>query len=337
MAILALRMAGGRVDEDGRRTGGALPSVSRRVVVTLVAAVVAVAAIAAGVALGEVPLADIAPKILRDIRLPRVVIGIAVGAMMAGSGVILQRILRNPIAEPAIVGIVPGAALAAVLASVLAPGILGIGVATAAFLGGIATFGIVYAISWRGGIDPVRLALVGVALGIGCNAALDLVLIRNDGYITEALAWLIGTLYGSSWADLPLVLPGVLALPLVWLAGRQLDLLAIGDATPRVLGMRLERTRLGLLLLAVLLASSSVAVAGEIAFVGLIAPHAARMLANGSTRATLPVAILIGIILVVGADTLGRSLIPPFQIPAGIFTALIGAPFFAFLLWRTSR
>ena len=130
---------------------------------------------------------------------------------------------------------------------------------------------------------------------------------------------------------------GLAFLPLVWLAGRQLDLLAIGDATPRILGMRLERARLGLLLIAVLLASSSVAVAGEIAFVGLVAPHAARMLAPGSTRSILPLAVLIGVVLVVGADTLGRSLIAPFQIPAGIFTALIGAPYFAFLLWRTPR
>jgi iron complex transport system permease protein len=232
---------------------------------------------------------------------------------------------------------VPGAAVAAVIATVVLPVGSGVGVAAAALVGGVVAFGVVYAISWRGGIDPVRLALVGIAVGIGCNAALSLILIRTDGYISEALAWLVGTLYGSSWGDLPLVLPALATVPIVWLAGRQLDLLAVSDTTPRILGMRLERTRLALLAIAVLLAASAVAVAGEIAFVGLVAPHAARMLAPGSSRAVLPLAATIGVVLVVGADALGRSLIPPFQIPAGIFTALLGAPYFAFLLWRTAR
>lgn len=337
MAILALRMAGGRVDDDGRSSGGTLPPVRRRVVLTAVAVVLAILTVGLGVVIGEVPLADLAPPILWDIRLPRVVIGAAVGAIMAVSGVILQRILRNPIAEPAIIGIMPGAALAALVASVVGLVGSGFGLSMAALVGGLAAFGIVYAVSWRGGIDPVRLALVGVAIGIGCNAALSLVLIRADGWITEALAWLIGTLYGSSWADLQIVGPALALIPFVWIAGRQLDLLAVSDATPRVLGMRLERVRLALLGLAVILASASVAVAGQLAFVGLIAPHAARILIPGTTRSTLPLAMLLGVILVVGADTLGRSLIPPFQIPAGIFTALVGAPYFAFLLWRTPR
>ncbi|MEV0291585.1 MULTISPECIES: iron ABC transporter permease [unclassified Kribbella] len=272
-----------------------------------------------------------------DQRFPRVVAAVLCGAALAIAGTTVQAVCRNPLAEPGILGITGGAGVGAVITLVLLPAAsiwLLSGVAAVAAL---ATFALVYVVSWRGGLSSDRLVLIGVGVSSGATAIITLLIVATDPWnLSLAMTWLSGSTYGRT---LPQVVPVALALlvltPLIVHSRRELDLLALDDDVPRILGVRLERQRLTALLCAALLTAAAVSAIGVVGFVGLVAPHAARALVGGRHNRILPVAALLGAILVSVSDSLGRTLLAPAQIPAGLLTALIGAPYFVYLLWRT--
>jgi ABC-type Fe3+-siderophore transport system permease subunit len=272
-----------------------------------------------------------------DQRFPRVLAAVLCGAALAIAGATVQAVCRNPLAEPGILGITGGAGVGAVVTLMVLPSAgtwLLSGVASAAALG---TFALVYLVSWRGGLSSDRLVLIGVGVSSATTAVITFVIVYSDPWnISMAMTWLSGSTYGRT---LPQVIPVALALlvltPMIVLARRELDLLSLDDDVPRILGVRLERARLLALVCAALMTAAAVSAIGVVGFVGLVAPHAARALVGGRHSRLLPVAALLGAVLVSVADSLGRTLLAPAQIPAGLLTALIGAPYFVYLLWRT--
>ncbi|MFD2792177.1 iron ABC transporter permease [Promicromonospora vindobonensis] len=280
-----------------------------------------------------------------DERAPRVLASVVAGAALALAGTMVQATARNPLAEPAILGITGGAGLGAVIVVTAVAGTAwGNGIAAsngamlvAAVCGGLLAFGIVYLLAWRGGLHADRLVLVGIGLGYLTTALTTFLLLNSDPWNTPRIyTWLSGTTYGRNFSQiLPVVVVLALAVPLAVLVRRELDLLAVDDDTPRLVGVRLERSRLLVLAVAAVLAATSVTAVGVVGFVGLVAPHAARALVGGRHARVLPVAMLLGAVLLGLADVLGRTVIAPAQLPAGLAVALLGAPYFVWLLGRS--
>ncbi|MEJ2861808.1 iron ABC transporter permease [Actinomycetospora flava] len=326
-----------------RRGRGAL------VTVLLVAAAATLAAAIGGALLGDAKLllGDVAnwfagrsgPVVtyVLDARIPRVLAALTAGAALAVAGTVIQATCRNPLAEPGIIGVTGGAGLGAVLAITLVPTAGAAGVAGAAFGGAAIATVLVFGLAARSGLDSDRLVLVGVGVSAATAALTTLIIVLSDPYdVGKALTWLSGSTYGRSLADVaPVVLALLLLGPLIWRSRRELDLVAVDDDTPRIVGVRLEHSRPLMLGLACLLTATAVSAVGVIAFVGLVAPHAARALVGARHARVLPVAALLGALLVSVADTIGRTVIAPGQLAVGLVTALVGAPWFVWLLWRS--
>lgn len=272
-----------------------------------------------------------------DARLPRVVGALAAGSALAVAGTIVQGVSRNPLAEPGLLGITGGAGVGVVAVITLKPGAGIWTVAAAAAIGALTAFAGVYGLSARGGLSTDRLVLIGIGVWSGSMAVVTVILIMTSPWnLALALTWLSGSTYGRTLPQIIPVLVALVAVLPVAIAGhRRLDLMALDEDTPRLLGMALGRDRLVSLICAVLLTAAAVSAVGVIGFVGLVAPHAARALVGSHHRRALPVAALLGAALVSVADTVGRSVIAPGQIPAGLVTALIGTPYFLWLLWKT--
>ncbi|WP_406055990.1 iron ABC transporter permease [Streptomyces sp. NBC_01077] len=273
-----------------------------------------------------------------DTRVPRVLAALFAGAALALAGTLVQAVTRNPLAEPGILGVSGGAALGAVLLVTTVPAAGTWGVAGAAFAGAAVSSVLVFGLAARGGFQQNRLVLVGFGVATGASALISLLIILTDPFnATKALTWLSGSTYGRTLPDvLPLAV--ILAVGVVVAAARrtELDLVSLDEDTPRLLGLSLGRGRLGFLVLAVLL-SAAVAAAGTIGFVGLVAPHAARALVGRQHARVVPVAVLLGAVLVCTADLVGRTVIAPAQLGAGLMTAVIGTPYFLHLLVRSRR
>ncbi|MER7722092.1 iron ABC transporter permease [Streptomyces flaveolus] len=274
-----------------------------------------------------------------DTRVPRVLAALCAGAALALSGTLVQAVTRNPLAEPSVLGVSGGAALGAVLLVTTAPVAGGWAVAGAAFAGAGVTAFVVFGLAARGGFQQNRLVLVGIGVAAATTALISLVIVLTDPFnATKALTWLSGSTYGRGMPDvLPVAL--VLAVGTVVAVARrtELDLLSLDEDTPRLLGLSLGPGRLGFLVLSVLLSATAVACAGTIGFVGLVAPHAARALVGRRHVRVVPVAMLLGAALVCTADLLGRTVIAPAQLGAGLMTAVIGTPYFLYLLVRSRR
>jgi ferric hydroxamate transport system permease protein len=270
-------------------------------------------------------------------RAPRVVAALLAGASLALAGAAIQAVARNPLAEPGIIGVAGGAGLGAITMITLVSGVGFWTQAGFAGLGAALAITLVFAMAARGGFASERLVLIGFAVQAGTQALITLLITLSDPWNeTKALTWLGGSTYGRSFEHLvPMALALLLVVPVLVRARGELDLLSVDDETPRVLGVHVPRSRLLLLTCAVLLTGAAVAGVGVIAFVGLVAPHAARVIVGRRHARTLPVAALIGGILVCVADTVGRTVIAPAQLPAGLMTALIGAPYFVWLLYRS--
>ncbi|MBM0125148.1 iron ABC transporter permease [Pimelobacter simplex] len=275
-----------------------------------------------------------------DERAPRVAAAVLGGAALALSGALVQATCRNPLAEPGILGITGGAGVGAVVV------VTGAGVSQAAsnsailvgaVVGALVSFALVYGLSWRHGLNADRLLLIGIGTWYGAAALTTFLLVRSNPWDTPRIyTWMSGTTYGRTFEQvLPVAVVLTLALPLAWLVRRELDLLALDEDTPRLVGVRLETVRLVVLLTAALLAATSVAAVGVVGFVGLVAPHLARALVGGRHARSVPVAVLVGAVLLGLADLVGRTVIAPAQIPAGLVVALIGAPYFVYLLARS--
>ncbi|MFI2780432.1 iron ABC transporter permease [Streptomyces sp. ALB3] len=274
-----------------------------------------------------------------DTRVPRVTAAVLAGGALALSGTLVQAVTRNPLAEPGVLGVSGGAGLGAVLlvTTVQSPGSWE--VAGAAFGGAAVTAAFVFGLAARGGFRQNSLVLLGVGVSAAAAALISLVIVLSDPFdTTKALTWLSGSTYGRNMPDVvPVAVVLAVGAVLAVVRRRELDLVALDEDTPRLLGLGLPRTRLGFLVVAVLLAATAVAAAGTIAFVGLVAPHAARALVGKRHARVVPVALMLGGVLVCLADLAGRTVIAPAQLGAGLMTAVIGAPYFVYLLVRTRR
>ncbi|WP_371636944.1 iron ABC transporter permease [Streptomyces zaomyceticus] len=272
-----------------------------------------------------------------DTRVPRVSAALFAGAALALAGTLVQAVTRNPLAEPGILGVSGGAALGAVLLVTTVPMVGSWGVAGGAFAGAAVSSVLVFGLAARGGFQQNRLVLVGFGVATGASALISLLIILTDPFnATKALTWLSGSTYGRTPTDvLPLAVVLVVGLIVAVARRTELDLVSLDEDTPRLLGLNLGRGRLGFLVLSVLLSATAVAAAGTIGFVGLVAPHAARALVGRQHARVVPVAVLIGAVLVCTADLVGRTVIAPAQLGAGLMTAVIGTPYFLYLLVRS--
>ncbi|MHC5257607.1 iron ABC transporter permease [Streptomyces sp. UC4497] len=350
IVVLALRLRD--TGQAARPPHARVAARSRRAFLLVVACAVALLAVAAVVAVlagslwlrtGDIVLwaQGLAPDLIGqalDDRVPRVTAAVFAGAALGLAGCIVQGAVRNPLAEPGVLGITAGAGLGA--ASVVTSGLPGgrpvlIVVAVAA---GLATFAVVALLSWRGGFLPDRFVLIGIGCGYGLSAVTTFLLLRADPYNTPRIfTWLSGTTYGRTFPDVvPVAVALALALPVLLAMRERLDLLAVDEDTPRIVGVKVERTRFTALAIAAVLAALSVVAVGVVGFVGLVAPHLARSLVGARHGRAIPVAMLLGAVLVCVADAIGRTLVAPAQMPAGLMIALVGAPYFVWVL-RKSR
>ncbi|WP_226037566.1 FecCD family ABC transporter permease [Aquibacillus saliphilus] len=275
--------------------------------------------------------------VINTLRLPRVSLGFMVGAALGVSGLILQGIIRNPLASPDIIGITGGASVGAIIFIVSFMGTVSVQwLPLAALLGAAIVAVFTYAMSWKDGVTPIRLVLIGIGVAAAMNALTTMMIVLSDTYSTStAYLWLTGSLYAAKWQDVNSMLPWiVIFIPLTLLFSRIVNVKQLGDDIATALGVRVQLYRMLLLFISVALAGSAVAYAGGIGFVGLIAPHIARMIANRSFAVLVPITALIGGIIVVLADLVARTAFLPLDIPAGVFTSGIGAPFFIYLLYK---
>ena len=272
--------------------------------------------------------------IINTLRLPRTIVAFLVGVGLAIAGTITQGITRNPLAAPEIIGVNAGATLAAVSLLVLLPNTPVSLLPFAAFGGALTVALLIYLLAWQGGSSPVRLILVGIGFELIVGALTDIMITFGEiNTVSQALVWLAGSVYGRTWSQVYSLIPWIIIFgAIALLLTRELNTLNLGDEVARGLGSRVEWQRGLLLLTSVALAGASVATAGAVGFVGLMSPHLGRQLVGASHQGLLPVSAIIGGMLVVIADLLGRVLFAPLELPCGIITAAIGAPYFVYLL-----
>ena len=272
---------------------------------------------------------------LMEYRLPRAVLAILLGGALAISGVLVQSVVRNPLASPDILGINNAAGLVAVSVLMFLPNLAFYWMPIFAFLGGVLSFVILWIVCGFN-FRPIKMAIIGVALSALWAAISHYLMLTNPVEINTAMLWLTGSLWGRSWSYLNVVLPWlVVLLPLPFIFCRDLDTLGLGENKASTLGVTVNKVQISVLVLAVALSTTAVAICGPIAFLGLVAPHLARRLVGGRHRILLPAALIIGALLLQLSDILARVIDPPTELPAGILTAIIGAPYFFYLLMRT--
>jgi iron complex transport system permease protein len=273
-------------------------------------------------------------NIIWKLRIPRTLIAGLVGMCLSVSGCILQSVMKNPLASPTIIGVNAGAGLAAAVTLVLLPEMEYL-LTPAAFFGAFATTWIIYIISWKDGIKPLRMVLAGVAISSIISAIINTILIFYPDRITNQISFTIGSLSTKMWSDFRILLPyAVIGLIIAIVYSKKLNILLLGDEIASNLGINIERTRIILIAVASLLAASAVSIVGMLGFVGLIIPHMTRLIVGSDNRFLIPASALTGALVVMVCDTLARIVAKPMEIPVGIIMSLIGAPFFLFLLRR---
>ncbi|MDO3679469.1 FecCD family ABC transporter permease [Paenibacillus ehimensis] len=271
-------------------------------------------------------------KIVMNLRVPRVLVGMLTGACLAAAGALLQGVMKNPLADPGIIGVSAGGGLAAIMAMIVFPQLSYL-LPALAFLGALITSVVIYALAWNKGASPLKIILAGVAINALLGAVTNGLMVTYSDRVQAVLPWLAGGLSGRSWHHLQFMAPyAITGLALSVLAIKPANLLLLGDDAAKLLGQKVEVQRLLLILLSSLLAGAAVSVAGLVGFVGLVVPHAIRLLAGEDYRFLLPLSIAGGAALVVLADTIARSWFDPIELPVGILLAGLGAPFFLFLL-----
>jgi iron complex transport system permease protein len=281
--------------------------------------------------------------VLVDFRLPRMILSLLIGAGLAVSGAILQGVTKNDLADPGILGINTGAGFMVILFIYLFQGsmnsvsTLGIFLMPLfALVGAVIAAFLIYVLAWKKGIDPVRLILVGIGVNSGFGAAIVIFQLKmNPQDFMQAAVWLSGDIWGANWKFVTILAPLILLLlPFALYKAHTLNIMNLGDQVAKGLGIRVEKERRLLLLAAVALAGFSVAAGGGIAFLGLVAPHIAKRLIGPKHQLFLPITALLGSFLLLLADTIGRNLLAPTQIPVGIVVAIFSAPYFIFLLMK---
>ncbi|MCT7356377.1 iron ABC transporter permease [Streptomyces sp. 15-116A] len=293
------------------------------------------------IGLGGTELDRIAESVLWNVRFPRIVLALLVGASLGCAGALMQGVFGNPLAEPGVIGVSSGAAVGAVAAIALGLNFLGTWTVPAlAFFAGLATVLLVYAMARSGGrTEVVTLILTGIAVNAFAGALIGLFLFFADtAAINQITFWQLGSLSQATWPKVLAVLPcAALGLAVAPLYARRLDLLALGERPARHLGVDVERLRIVLVLVIALLTAAAVSVSGIIGFVGLVVPHLLRMAAGPGHRFLLPGSALLGALVLLAADLTARTVAEPAELPLGVLTALLGSPFFFWLLRRTRR
>jgi iron complex transport system permease protein len=281
--------------------------------------------------------------VLVDFRLPRMLLALVIGAALAVSGAILQGVSKNDLADPGILGINSGAGFAVILFIYFFQGSMN-SVSTVgiflmplfALMGAVAAAFIIYILAWKRGIDPVRLILVGIGVNSGFAAVIIIFQLKmNPQDFMQAAVWLSGDIWGANWKFVSIICPLILLLlPFAFYKSHVLNLLNLGDQVAKGLGIRVERERRLLLLVAVALAGFGVAAGGGIAFLGLVAPHISKRIMGPKHQMFLPVTALLGSLLLLLADTIGKNILAPTEIPVGIVVAILSAPYFIYLLMK---
>lgn len=272
--------------------------------------------------------------IIWNIRFPRNIVGALVGADLAVSGAILQAVMKNPLADPGIVGVSSGAGLAGVLMLIFFPE-MSLLLTPVAFVGAMAAAAIVYILAWKNGIRPARIILAGVAVSTFLGSGISALLVFYADRVQGALLWMVGGLSARSWPQAEALFPyTVIGLLLAFAGAKSLTILSLGDETARNLGLPVEKVRICMTAVGALLAAGAVSIAGLIGFVGLIVPHIVRLMIGSDYKYLIPASAVLGGGIMVLCDTVGRVAFAPIEIPAGIIMAFIGAPFFLFLLRR---
>lgn len=338
-----------RMRSRGERVALLLPV--RSLVVLLGLAVTLLAVIGVSVANGSypVPLADVLAAltgaatadpqmalIVQEFRLPRTLAAALAGVLFAVSGASLQAVTRNPLADPSLVGVSQGAGAAVLVVLVAWPGMSSSAVPLAAVLGAFAVAGVMYALAGRDGGNTIRFILTGIGVGAFLGAVSSLLITYGDlERVMTAMVWLAGSVHAAGWGDVALLAAwAALMLPVMLSASRGLNALLLGEATAAGLGLPVRRALVITVAAAVAAAAGAVSVVGTLGFVGLVAPHVARLLVGERQGSLIVASALVGAVLVAAADAVGRLAFAPIQIPAGIVTALIGVPYFIALLWQ---
>ena len=284
--------------------------------------------------LGNVQTTD--EMVIWNIRFPRNIVGALVGANLAVSGAILQAVMKNPLADPGIVGVSSGAGLAGVIMLIFMPE-ASILLTPVAFVGAMLSAAAVYALAWKNGIRPTRIILAGVAVSAFLGSGISALLVFYSDKVQGALLWMVGGLSARSWPQVETLFPyTILGLVLALAGCKALTILSLGDETARGLGVPVERVRFSMTAVAALLAAGAVSVAGLIGFVGLVVPHIVRLIIGTDYKYVIPGSAILGAGVLVFCDTLGRVAFSPKEIPAGNNMAFLGAPFFLYLLRRSS-
>lgn len=274
--------------------------------------------------------------VIWNIRFPRNIVGALVGANLAVSGAILQAVMKNPLADPGIVGVSSGAGLAGVMMLIFMPE-ASLLLTPVAFVGAMLSAAAVYALAWKNGIRPSRIILAGVAVSAFLGSGISALLVFYSDKVQGALLWMVGGLSARSWPQVEALFPyTVLGLILALSGCKALTILSLGDETARGLGVPVEKVRFSMTAVAALLAAGAVSIAGLIGFVGLVVPHIVRLIIGTDYKYVVPGSAILGAGVLVFCDTLGRVLFSPIEIPAGIIMAFLGAPFFLFLLRRSA-
>jgi iron complex transport system permease protein len=283
--------------------------------------------------------------VVQSFRLPRIIIALLAGMSLAIAGALLQGMVRNPLASPDIIGITGGAGAAVV-------GFLAIfsdennaltvsiqWLPLAAFMGAAVVAFLVYFLAWKNGVSPVRLVLIGIGISALMQSIITMLMILGPIFrASQANIWITGTVNASNWKDVYILFPWtIILIAIAFILSRNVNIQELGEEIATGVGGHLQRQRLMLLTLATALVGGAVAFAGGIGFVGLMAPHMARRIVGSSFGSLLPVAALLGGTLVMVADLIGRTLFLPLEVPAGVFTAAIGAPYFIYLLFKTKN
>lgn len=274
--------------------------------------------------------------VIWNIRFPRNIVGALVGANLAVSGAILQAVMKNPLADPGIVGVSSGAGLAGVIMLIFMPE-ASLLLTPVAFIGAMLSAAAVYALAWKNGIRPSRIILAGVAVSAFLGSGISALLVFYSDKVQGALLWMVGGLSARSWPQVESLFPyTILGLVFAICGCKALTILSLGDETARGLGLPVEKVRFTMTAVAALLAAGAVSIAGLIGFVGLVVPHIVRLIVGTDYKYVVPGSAILGAGVLVFCDTLGRVLFSPIEIPAGIIMAFLGAPFFLYLLRRSA-
>lgn len=275
--------------------------------------------------------------IIYDLRFPRIIVALLGGAMMAVSGVLMQAVMRNPLAEPGIIGVSSGAALAAAVAVSFFPAMSALAPAFS-FLGGMAAFALVYALAWSKSISPLRLILIGIAVDTLFKGMSDIFTAAAGGSYSGAASIIEGNISLKSWADVKIMaVYAVVGLLLSLLTARSCNLLALSDQTAASLGVNVNAVRIVISAVSVLLASICAAVIGSVSFLGLIVPHIARLLVGSDHKLLIPYSALLGALVFLSADTIGRVIAYPYEISASVLMSVIGGVTFVVLLKKNKK